>query len=155
MNEYDDAMIEAFVNKPEKTLWYKMAFAKYNINGVNNIKWNWSWWAFFGGWAFLLYRKQYLASAMLFILTMIASFIPFFGLFLAILVGGFGTYIIYQGYIKKRIEIEENISDMQERIDTMKQIGGYNQWVVWFYGAFIAIVVLGFVATIAIPNSGY
>ena len=138
--EYENAMIEAFVNKPEKTFWYQNAFSKFNINGIDSMKWVWSWWAFFGGWAFLLYRKQYIPALVLFFISLVAQFIPFGGLLVAVLAGGFSTYFIYKGYKHKKAEIEANIEDVNARIETMRQVGGYNQWVVWVYAIFVALV---------------
>jgi len=140
--DYENAMIEAFINKPEKTLWYQNAFSKFNINGIDSMKWVWSWWAFFGGWAFLLYRKQYIPALILFVLSLLTKIIPFGGLLLAVLAGGFSPYFIYKGYKKKKAEIEEMIEDPQKRIETMQAVGGYNQWVVWIYSIFILLIFI-------------
>jgi len=150
-NEYENAMIEAFVNKPEKTFWYQNAFSKFNVNGIDTMKWVWSWWAFFGGWAFLLYRKQYIPALVLFVISIIASFIPFLGLIVAILAGGFSTYFIYKGYKQKKAEIESTIEDPHTRIETMQAVGGYNQWVVWVYILFSVLFFLGIVAAVVLP----
>jgi hypothetical protein len=141
-NDYENAMIEAFVNKPEKTLWYQNAFSKFNINGIDSMKWVWSWWAFFGGWAFLLYRKQYIPALILFVISLFAGIIPFGGLLVAVLAGGFSTYFIYKGYKHKKAEIEANIDDIDKRIETMRAVGGYNQWVVWVYAIFVTLMFL-------------
>jgi len=141
-DDYENKMIEAFVNKPEKTFWYQNAFSQFNINGIDSMKWVWSWWAFGGGWAFLLYRKQYIPAIILFILSVITGAIPFAGLLLMVLSGGFSTYFIYKGYLKKKEEIEAKIEDQEKRIETMRKVGGYNQWVVWIYTIFSTIVFL-------------
>jgi cell division protein FtsX len=106
------------------------------------MKWVWSWWAFFGGWAFLLYRKQYIPALTLFILSIVATVIPFGALIVAILAGGFSTYFIYKGYKHKKAEIETRISDTNTRIETMREVGGYNQWVVWVYVIFVMLLSL-------------
>jgi len=148
-NEYEKKMIEAFVNKPEKTLWYQNAFSKFDINGIDSMKWVWSWWAFGGGWAFLLYRKQYIPAIVLFILSVITGAIPFASILLMILSGGFSTYFVYKGYKNKKEEIESKIDDINKRIETMREVGGYNQWVVWVYALFSAFILLYIVATVA------
>jgi len=150
-SDYDNRMIEAFVNKPEKTFWYQNAFSKFNFNGVDTMKWHWSWWAFGGGSLFLLYRKQYLASLVLFILSVILSFIPFAGLLIMILSGGYSTYFVYKGYRQKKAEIEATIEDEEKRLETMRYIGGYHQWVVWVYVIFVSFFLLGITSLIAIP----
>jgi len=138
--EYENAMIEAFVNKPEKTLWYQNAFKKFNINGIDSMKWVWSWWAFFGTWAFLLYRKQYIPAIVLFVISILGTLIPFAHFIISILAGGFSTYFVYKGYKKKKEEIEAVIDDPEKRVETMKEVGGYNQWVVWVYVIFITLL---------------
>jgi len=148
-NEYEKKMIEAFVNKPEKTLWYQNAFSKFDINGIDSMKWVWSWWAFGGGWAFLLYRKQYIPAIVLFILSVITGAIPFASILLMILSGGFSTYFVYKGYKNKKEEIESKIDDINKRIETMREVGGYNQWVVWVYALFSAFILLYIVAAVA------
>ena len=112
------------------------------VNGVDNMQWVWSWWAFFGTWAFLLYRKQYIPALVLFILSTLTSFIPFAGFIVAILSGGYSTYFVYQGYKDKKSKIEASISDIDKRIETMRKIGGYNQWVIWVYVTFTTILFL-------------
>ena len=149
--KYNKEMIEAYVAKPEKTFWYQNAFSKFNINGVDSMKWNWSWWAFFGGAAFLLYRKQYIPALVLFIASIVLSFIPFVPLIISILAGGYSTYFVYKGYKGKLAEVEANISDNETRIETMKQVGGYHSWVVWVYLVFVALVIIGIISAVMIP----
>jgi hypothetical protein len=151
-NDYEKKMIEAFVGKPEKTFWYQNAFSKFNINGVDSMQWHWSWWAFFGGAAFLLYRKQYLPALILFITSIMVSQIPFVPLILAILAGGYSTYFVYKGYKNRLSEIESNISDEEIRVSTMQQIGGYHKWVVWVYALFVIFLFLGIISMAAIPE---
>jgi hypothetical protein len=141
--DYENKMIEAFINKDEKTLWYQDAFSKFNVNGVDVMRWNWSWWAFGTGFLFLLYRKQYLPSLVLFILSVTIGTLPFITLILMILSGGYAPYFIYKGYKQKKEEIEAKIDDEELRIQTMREVGGYHQWVVWLY---IAITVVTFVS---------
>ncbi len=149
--EYTHKMVEAFIAKPEKTLWYEMSFQKYNVNGVDAMKWNWSWWGFAGGFLFLLYRKQYLAAFVVFFASMTLGMIPFMGLFIAIMVGGYGTFFIYKGYKKKLLEIQESIEDEATQIETMAEVGGYHQWVVWLYIVFVGLIFFGIFSAFFIP----
>jgi hypothetical protein len=150
--EYTNKMIAAFVDKPEKTFWYQNAFSKFNVNGMDVMKWQWSWWAFGGGFLFLLYRKQYLASLILFIASVTIGMFPLMGLIIAILAGGYSPYFIYKGYKSKLGEIERQISDEDKRVETMAQIGGYHQWVIWVYVLFvlfIGISVISYITALA------
>ena len=131
MNDYDNNMVEAFVNKPEVTQWYKNAFSRYSVNGVEKMAWVWSWWAFFGGIFYLLYRKAYMAAFGLFVLTIVSFAIPFGGLIVWILTGGLAPYFVYKTYQSKKAEIEAAIDDEPKRIETMRVVGGYNDWAIW------------------------
>jgi len=137
---YEKAMLEAFINKSEKALWYQNAFLKCDINKNGDLTWVWSWWAVFGGWAFLLYRKQYIPALVLFLISLLAGVIPFGGILVSTLAGGYSTYFIYKGYKSKKEEIEANIPDMKARIETMRTVAGYHQWVVWVYVIYVAII---------------
>jgi len=138
---YEDRMLEAFIAKPQVVEWYKKSFEKFNVNGVDAVAWNWSWWGFFTGFLYLLYRKAYLPALGVFLLSIIVGMLPYIGtLFLMILTGGYSTYFIYKEYKSKRQSIERSIEDEETRIETMKKIGGYNQWVVWVYIIFTAII---------------
>jgi hypothetical protein len=144
-NHYDAQMVEAFVGKPDapdKGLWYANAFSKYNVNGVDKMSWNWSWWAFFGGIWFLLYRKAYAAAGGLFLISLASAFIPFAGIIIWVLSGGFSPYFVYKVYQTKKLEIEAAQESESQRINTMQMLGGYNQWVV------IVAVILNIMALI-------
>lgn len=156
-SEYEAKMLEAFVAKPdrpEKGLWYANAFAKYDVNGVDTMRWNWSWWAFFGGIWFLIYRKAYAAAGGLFLIAIASSFIPFGGLVISILAGGYSTYFVYKTYKTKKLEIEAAEGDENRRIEMMQELGGYNQWVVVLAVIVNVLVLVGvFMAIVAGMNA--
>ncbi len=131
IDEYDYKMIEAYIDKPEVTDWYVNAFKNYNINGIDVMKWKWSWWAFFGSVFYLLYRKSYLAAGVLFLLTLVTGMIPFGGLIVWILTGGYAPYFVYKTYREKRLEVEATIQDEDKRLETMRLVGGTNDWAIW------------------------
>ena len=141
MNEYDKKMIEAFIQKPEKTKWYIDAFSKFNVNGIDKVAWVWSWWAFGGGVFYLLYRKAYLGALIFFLANLVSSLVPLGGILIWILQGGFSVYFVYLKYKNLKNEIESKIEDEDERIKTMQQLGGYNNWALWA-GAFLSILAL-------------
>ncbi len=146
-NEYEARMLEAFVGKPEepdKGLWYANAFAKYDVGGLDTMKWKWSWWAFMGGIFFLLYRKAYAAAGALFLISLVSGIIPFGGLVIWVLTGGFSTYFVYKVYKTKKLEIEAVQGDENKRVEMMQELGGYNQWVIW------AAVILNVIILVAV-----
>ncbi|MCJ7765935.1 MAG: DUF2628 domain-containing protein, partial [Thiovulaceae bacterium] len=121
-NDYDDKMVETFVNKPDTTAWYQNAFSQYSVNGVDKMTWVWSWWAFFGGIFYLLYRKAYLPALLLFVISIVSSRIPFGGLAVWIATGGLAPYYVYKTYQSKKAEIEATVADEQKRIETMRAV---------------------------------
>jgi len=141
-SDYEDRMLEAFVQKPEKFGWYKRAFASLKADGADKIPWVWSWWAFFGGFWFLLYRKAYMAALGLFIVDVASSYIPGAGLVVWVLTGGFAVYFVYLAYKKRKEQIEAKIADPEERIEAMRRVGGYHTWVVWV-AVILNLFVLG------------
>ena len=151
--EYEHKMIDAFVDKPEKTLWYQNAFEKYQVNGIDRVAWNWSWWAFFGGFFFLLYRKAYMAALGLFVLSFLASWVPILPLIIYILTGGYATYFIYKNYSEKKKEVETTIEDTQTRIDTMRELGGYNNWAIWLAAILYGIILIAVITAVTAPEA--
>lgn len=143
---YEDEMLLAFVGNPEKLFWYKKAFAKYNVNGVKNFAWNWSWYAFFFSFWYLLYRKVYGVSAVLFgIYVLFGALGGFLGLIANVIMGGALPYYVYERYIAKKDEIEKNITDRELRIATMERIGGTNSFIVYItLGFFIFFTFIFF-----------
>lgn len=147
VSEYEAKMLEAFVGKPddvEREIWYANAFSKFNVNGVDSIKWIWSWWAFGGGLFFLIYRKSYAAAGGLFLISLVSGVVPIFGGFIVwILTGGLSTYFVYKTYKTKKLEIEAAVNDEEQRIAMMQVLGGYNQWVIWLAVVLNILVLIG------------
>ncbi|MDR0664227.1 MAG: DUF2628 domain-containing protein [Helicobacteraceae bacterium] len=61
-SDYDEKMLAAFVKKPSKMPFYRDLYERAASLGAPRLCWKWSWWAFFGGALFPLYRKTYLAA---------------------------------------------------------------------------------------------
>lgn len=164
--DYDYKMIEAYIDKPEVTQWYVNAFKKFKINGVDHAAWNWSWWAFFGSVFFLLYRKAYTAAGVLSLFLVLGWFIPFGWTILWILSGGYSPFYIYKRYKETLLNVEAEIEDEQERLETMRLLGGCNTWAIvlgviaqffiWSTGLFMISFLLAFISLIgvAIGNAG-
>ena len=97
----------------------------------------------------MIYRKAYAAAGGLFLISIVASFIPFSGIVISILAGGFSTYFVYRVYRTKKLEIETANPDESQRIEMMKIVGGYNAWAAW---VFPILIVIGILAAIAVPQ---
>jgi hypothetical protein len=88
----DKALLGAYLGKSEKLDYYLAAYQKMNQSGVFGFKWYWSWWAFFGVWAFMLYRKAYIPALVTFVVSMIIGMIPLGFLFMMVATGGVVTF---------------------------------------------------------------
>lgn len=143
---YEDKMLYAFVGNPKKFQWYKKAFAKYDIYGIKEFAWNWSWYAFFFTFFYLLYRKSYKASAILGgFYIVFGSLGGLLGLIINIILGGILPYYVYERYLQKKKDIEKNITDEEIRIEAMYAIGGVNKSIIpmsVIFGVFFIFIYL-------------
>lgn len=126
--QYEDDMLQAFIQKSDKVAYYQNALKKMTVTGQVNFRWHWSWWAFIGTWLFLLYRKAYLPALISFAIALI---IPFAWILFMIVMGGIAPYFVIKRYTTLKNEIELRYNDSQKRIEAMQEVGGFHTWVVW------------------------
>jgi hypothetical protein len=156
MSLEESEAIEAYIDKPEVVDYYKDAFKKYSIAGVDQFAWHWSWWAFGGGMFYLLYRKLYLEALGYFVLFMVVGAFPFISILLWIVSGGVLPYFVYKRYKKIKAQVEANLSDPQEQLAALRELGGVNKWAIWvavvfsllFWGVGLYMAIL----MSAVPN---
>jgi len=133
-----DRLISAYIGEKEslektkKTLgWYKDSFEKGDLSG--GFSWKWSWWAFFGNWLYLLYRKCYLEGISYFLLVhilggLVSNYMPdlaeMVALFIGLLSGGLLHNLVYRRYLKSKTIIENRAVSNEEMENEMKSIGG-------------------------------
>lgn len=133
-----EGLIEAYIGvekTSKKSLdWYKDSFKKSELSG--GLSWKWSWWAFFGNWLFLLYRKCYLEGISYFVLIniigkAISKFEPsldkYVGaafIFLGLLSGGLLHNLLYRRYIKIRRNLELKFKSQKKVEEELKKAGG-------------------------------
>jgi len=141
--KYEQAMLSAFIQKNSKERFYQKALERMLVTGEPNLKWNWSWWGFIGGWLFLLYRKSYLAALVVFTASIFSATIPFGTLILMVITGGIAPYLIIKKYYRLKTEIESHHQDEQARIKAMQEVGGYHTWVIWLAVIFYSLLLIG------------
>ncbi len=134
----DEQAIDAYINTPKTVEFYKEAFEKYTIAGVDQFKWHWSWWAFGGGVFYLLYRKLYLEAAIYLLVFSILINIPALNLLAWIVSGGVLPYLVYRRYKKIKKQVKKNIENPNKQLDVLKELGGVNKWAIW-----IAVLING------------
>jgi len=147
----DETLLTAYIGKPEKVAYYLSAYEKMNQAGVFSYKWHWSWWAFFFGWAFMLYRKAYLASFITFLISIPVSMIPFGFLLVMIVTGGISVYFVLKPFHEAKMQLQ---GSKEEQILAMQNLGGYNTWIIWVIGLFYGMVVAGLVIGVSM-NGGH
>ena len=139
-------ILSSHLQKEEKISLYERGVILNTINDTAVFRTTWSWWGFFAGWAFFLYRKMYLQAALFFIASVVATAIPFLGIAVAI-ISGMSAYFFYTKKLHKDLEIAGYKSkDFNEVKSTLEKLGGYNKWVIYlaiaFYGFFILLFLV-------------
>ncbi|MDR2034026.1 MAG: DUF2628 domain-containing protein [Helicobacteraceae bacterium] len=165
--EYEKRMLEAFLRKKEKVAFYSDLYERATRSGEPRMCWKWSWWAFFGGLWYPLYRKTYLAALAIFAINnafwmfLQLAFVYYahanisnfeqptaFTIILLgfsgaqIFIGGYTPYFVIKRYIDLKTLIEKKYESQSDRVATMAQHGGYHQWVVWIIAVVFAIINL-------------
>ncbi len=151
-----DCHTESYIQKSAKLYWYKRLFEHFHQAGFSNIGSCWSWWAFFFGPEYLLYRKCYVEALFLYIgrgcimalFPPAIVFIPFVNAFLA-------PFLIYRRF-EHLVDMSYRRAPKNEgaRMSIVQHYGGYNTWVVVvvivccilvsvFIGMIITLLVLG------------
>jgi len=122
-----EEVLEAYLGTPDKYDWYKHAFDKYEINGVEKFAWNWSWYSFLFGYVYLVYRKCYIEAILLWVAQMIiAGLFGITGIVIMILCGGLLPYLVYKRYKKIALEVENIDGNYIKKLETIKELGGVN-----------------------------
>ncbi len=112
------------------------------INGKPAFNLTWSWWGFFGGWAFFLYRKMYLLAAVFFILSILTTAIPFGGFILALITGASAFYFYTSKFYKDLEACGYGNRDVIEVKHDLEKLGGYNSWVVFLAIIFYSLIII-------------
>ncbi|WP_114418720.1 DUF2628 domain-containing protein [Marinospirillum perlucidum] len=138
-------LLEAYIQKPEKIHFYQSGLEKMQQAGAFGFRWHWSWWAFFFGWAFLLYRKAYLPALGAFVFGAIVSLIPFGFIIAMIVLGGSSSYFILKRYndLKNTLQGTE-----EQRINAMHSFGGYHTWVIWVGAILYSLAIISILFTV-------
>lgn len=136
--------IKAYIDKPKSEDFYIDAFDRYEVNGVERFQWIWSWWALAGGVFFLLYRKLYIEALVFFTLSIIASQVSFAGIALMIASGGIFIYFVYKRYKKIVTTAVKHDIKGDIAIESLNELGGYNQWALYIAVALNLLVMIAF-----------
>ena len=135
--------IEAYIDTPKTLDFYKKAFTKYHVTGIDQFAWHWSWWAMFGGVFYLLYRKLYLEALVYFVLFATIGMLPFVGLIMWGVSGGVLPYFIYKRYQKTREQVEKHLTGEEVKLAALTSAGGVNAWAIWLGVAVHVIMWIG------------
>lgn len=137
-------LLSAHLQKENKVNIYYPRVDANLVNGEVSFNATWSWWAFFGGWAFFLYRKMYLVAAVFFILSIILSAVPFGGFILGIISGISAFYFYTMKFtddLKKAGYETRNIEEVKK---DLTKLGGYHSWVTIFAILFYTFILIFF-----------
>lgn len=137
-------ILSAHLQKENKVDVYQSRVDANLINQKATFQVTWSWWGFFGGWAFFLYRKMYLVAAIFFVLSLLTASIPFGGLILAIITGTTAFYFYTKKLTNDLESVDYKNRDIQEVTHDLRKLGGYNSWVVIVAVIYYALMFIFF-----------
>lgn len=147
-------ILEAYIGTPEKFEWYKKVFSSYDVNGIEKFSFNWSWWAFLGGPAYLAYRKCYLMAVGLWLLQgLLQVFLSYFfavGIFFNIVLGFICPWLVYKKYRKTIAEIENAENDFTVQVEMARELGGVNTFVRNIIVALYGVILILFFTAIGL-----
>ncbi|WP_162473647.1 DUF2628 domain-containing protein [Serratia microhaemolytica] len=140
LNNSDElqGLLEAHLQKPEKVQIFKDAYTKFNINNQFKFAFSWSWWAFFGGAVYFLYRKMYSMALVIAAAQIATAFlVSSNGLKFAFLVmcGLFAKYCYIAKFRKDLLLAKYGESSLSKVKETLAALGGYHTWAIWVYFA--------------------
>jgi hypothetical protein len=127
-----DALLDAHLQKEEKIAIYKPRVKANILNGNPIFQATWSWWAFFGGCAFFLYRKMYMLAGIFLILTvLIGTILPGGELLISIIAGVTGFHFYTKKFYSDLSTAQYGQKDLSEVKQDLRKLGGYHSWVIW------------------------
>ena len=135
-------LLSAHLQKEDKVDIYAPRVDNNLVNGKPVFNASWSWWGFFGGWAFFLYRKMYLMAGIFFVLSLLTAAIPFGGIILAIITGTTAFYFYTLKFHNDLQTVGYEHRDINAVKDDLRKLGGYNSWVVFIAIIFYAFMIL-------------
>lgn len=117
-------LIRAYINSPASLFYYESAFTRFRLRGFDSFAWHWSWWAFWGGPLFLLYRKLYIEAILLFIVGLFLHSLPFGTILYMVLRGGVLTYLIYRRFQNKLAHAKALSDSFEDQKRFLQKEGG-------------------------------
>ena len=148
-NELNE-LLEAHLQKADKVNIYAPRVKANMVNGVPVFKATWSWWAFLGGWAFFLYRKIYLVAVAFLLASIVGGVFPLL-MVLTFIIAGVSGFYFYTKKFSADLEIagygKKPLNEVKEKL---KELGGYNSWVIWVVSILNILLLIGifYLATI-------
>ena len=147
-------VLEAYIGTPDKFEWYKKVFSSYDVNGIEKFSFNWSWWAFLSGPAYLAYRKCYLMAAGVWLVQILLSYFFTAGILFNVVFGFLCPWLIYKKYRKTIAEIENTENDFSIQVEMARELGGVNTLVrnvlVVLYIMYSIMLFLGIIVLIGL-----
>jgi hypothetical protein len=150
-DEKNAELIEAFIDDDGDTAaFYKKAFEKYTVNGIEKFAFSFSWGGFFFSALNLFHRKLYLEGVIWLVCAALLSGIS--GGFLTIIslfAGAFvNPFLIYKRFKKILAQCNSKNMNYNQKIETMKAMGGTNVLTSIIMGLALLIGIIVFVIVI-------
>ncbi|WP_177162378.1 DUF2628 domain-containing protein [uncultured Fusobacterium sp.] len=143
-------ILKAYIGTPSKFSWYEKVFDSYDVNGVEKFSFNWSWWAFLGGPAYLAYRKCYLMVAGVWLVQILLSYFFTAWILFSIVLGFICPWLVYKKYRKTIAEIENAENDFAIQVEMARELGGVNTLVRNIIVALYGVILILFFTAIGL-----
>ncbi|MGP1450345.1 MAG: DUF2628 domain-containing protein [Wolinella sp.] len=152
-SDEERGFISAYVQSSDS--YYQEAFTRFRLSG--GFTWQWSWWAFFGGPLYLLYRKLYLEAILLFMAGLILhSVLPFFGsLAYLVIRGGVLPYFVYLRFLKTMQYARNLTPDITDQEQYIRLNGGTSGTVLALGLLVYAILWLGVILALGVSLASF
>lgn len=149
----NDDFICAFLaeeNNTDTFRFYKNAFSKYNVNGVEKFALVWTWWGFFFSSLMLIYRRLYVEAVIWIVASSIlaGSTAGVLGLLVLVAGGVLPPYLIYKKFMRIIRRCNELNMGYEQKIQTLKEAGGLSSLIViiiagvFIIGAIVVVIAL-------------
>ena len=146
-DECNGELITTFIGDKDSARFYKKAFAKYNINGVDKFTFVFS----FGGLCFgifnLFHRRLYKESLIWFLISILPVGLSGGILYIASAFAGafVNPYLVYKKFKRTLVQCNSHGMTYEEKLETLKSVGGTNGFTTFLIGIVGLIVGIGII----------
>lgn len=149
-DEYNGELITAFIGDKDNARFYKKAFSKYSVNGIDKFAFVFS----FGGLCFgvfnLFHRRLYKESLIWFLISILPIGLSGGILYIASAFAGafVNPYLVYKKYKRTLVLCNSQNMTYEQKLETLKSVGGTNGFTTFLVGIASLLIGIGLILLI-------